>query len=307
MLHSPGILIALFPALLSPALAAGAPSRADAANQGKPALEARLELDRKEYELRESISCTLCIVNQSSKALTVPDVSFVSGKALPEGLVRSLQHRVLKIVVRRDGRPIEGQDIGNRPLAEDEPLPTMKLQPGKRIEATFELCKTSYPRFFSVDRPGKYEVSAVLDTMHSSNRQLWNGLTATSPTSFVVTQVPAFREKKAGETDVEYAQAKIRFHLVRIIENRGVYAETIGHILKTKEGVPALVSALGSENREEADKAQGILQWIHSPLDDGRARETSPQSQEAWMQWWQTRGSKMSYQELWHNFGSHWQ
>jgi hypothetical protein len=306
MLHSPGLLIALFPALLSPALAAGAPSRADAANQGKPALEARLELDRNEYELRESISCTLRIVNHSSKALTVPDVSFVSGKAIPEGLVRSLQHRLLKIAVRRDGRPIEAQDIGNRPLVEDEPLPTVQLQPGKQIAAAFELCKGTYPHFFSIDRPGKYEVSAALDTTDASNRLLWRGRTATSPASFIVTEVLTFREKKAGENDAEYARAKIRFHLIRIVENKGVYIENVGHILKTKEGVPALISALDSKNQEEVGRARGILQWIHSPP-DGPDRGVFPQSQEAWMQWWQTRGSKMSYQELWHNFGSHWQ
>ena len=271
------------------------------------ALKARLKVDRKKFELGERTSCTFGIVNRSSKALTVPDISLVSGKGetYPQGMLRCLQHQVLKIVVTRDGQPIETHDVVNRPPTQNQPLPTKQLQPGRHIGATFELSGNLLPHFFSIDRPGKYEVSVVLDTTKSPGKQLWRGRTAAAGTSFVVTEFPTFAAKKTEENDVQYAEAKVRFYLTRIAEHKGLFYKNVDQIFKTKEGVAALVSTLDSKNREESREAEEILQRLYAPLGSDRDRRSFPQSRETWMQWWRTRGSKMSYQELWHNFDSH--
>ena len=185
------------------------------------------------------------------------------------------------------------------------PLST-KLRAGDVAKVHFPLSWPYFPKFLSIDQSGTYTVDIAIDTTKTDDAHLWKGRISASST-FVVTKVPAFRAKQEAETDAAYASARIDFYLARITGEKGQYSGNVVEILKTPEGIPALISALGSEDKTKLQRAEHILQWSYCSADDKKKRELVPHSKEGWMRWWTSTGSKMSLAELWGNFDSHWQ
>ncbi|MFC1498293.1 hypothetical protein ACFLS1_07480 [Verrucomicrobiota bacterium] len=84
------------------------------------------------------------------------------------------------------------------------------------------------------------------------------------------------------------------------IKNReGRYFGHVWSIIEADGGVPALIELTQSDDQEIARISKDILVMFSGPSDKPKPKIASLTT------WWKTKGSKMSHQDLWHNFDSH--
>ena len=282
----------------SPALPAAAASQ--------PPIIVSVKTERTEYEVGQRTSHGLTITNRTSKPVTLPSLQFLNIKQEDAEIAFYVQQHVLEIQVTRGKGPVAISKDWQAPAKEVQPFPTVELQPGQSISARFSLTRSWYPSFFSLTEPGEYNVTVTLDTTTLANEKIIKGRFSSAPAAFRIVPVAAFREKRAGESQGDYAKAKVVFYLDRIAQHKGEYFPNVGSILRTPEAVPALIEMLDSKDAARADQAGSLLGQVHHRLGTPHP-PALPESKEAWRKWWETQGAKLPASTFWSNFDSHYQ
>jgi hypothetical protein len=214
------------------------------------------------------------------------------------------------LFLERDGRQIRESRSGKRslgPVSKDTPIQVRRLATGQEIDTDGCLSAAPFSELFPLDRPGRYVLTAVLDTRGCRDENVWKGRVRMPSVSFTVRARPKFRDRRPDETDRDYAQARVTFYVKRISERRGVYFANVAETLETPSGVLALIQLLDSADREKTQCARDILTAIHSRADTEPDERHIPQSKEDWLNWYNTEGADKSFEDLWGNFDSHFQ
>ena len=287
---------------------AGGPATQAAPNGAstKPAVIISGRTEKPEYEVGQRTSHGLTITNRSSKPVTLPSFRFLNAKQEDAEIAFYVQQHVLEIQVTRGKDPVAVNKDLQAPAKEVQPFATVELPPGQSISAGFSLTRNWYPSFFSLTEPGEYNMTVTLDTTKLADEKILKGRFSSAPVAFRIVPVAAFREKRAGESQGDYAKAKVVFYLDRIAQHKGEYFPNVGSILRTPEAVPALIETLDSKDAARASQAGVLLGQVHH----GRGTPhppTLPESKEAWRKWWETEGAKLPVPTLWSNFDSYYQ
>ena len=262
-----------------------------------------LKTDKEKYELGEWIQCGLEIKNVSKVAVVVPDVTYAVGKPhVPEGVLIALSAGRLELQVSGDGKPIEIVTRWNGTAGVDNPRPTAQLQPGECLTTSFYLSWPYNPKLCSIEHPGDYRVQ--LD-FHVDGQAAQKPLTAS--TRFAVVAVPGFREKNPAETDEDYSRHKVGFFLTRITERKGRYFANVWEVIRTSQGMPALIQHLDAGSPERAAVARTILTQIRYAGDHSSPEQQKDENSAAWREWWAKHGAKLSTREMWERFDSNYQ
>jgi len=95
------------------------------------------------------------------------------------------------------------------------------------------------------------------------------------------------------------AQAVVRTSLEQINAGEGRYFSHVWNILHTDGGVEALIAEAQSPDASISHRATELLHMISRPPSEKRIENPN------WADWWQSTGSKMTVEQLWHNFDSY--
>lgn len=269
-------------------------------------LNISIRTGRPEFEVNQRTDHTLIIKNQSSQVVTLPSFRFLNIKQEDPEIAFYLKEQILRMQVRRGTDTVPIHKDWLIPPEKSRQFPTVDLQPGETILEPFSLTRRRYPSFYSLTTPGVYSITVTLDTTRVSNSKILKGKFTSQPAKFEIIPVGTFREKKPNELQDDYTEVKVAFYLRRIAKHDGEYFPNVWNILETKEGVPALIEALDSEDDESARLARSLLGQIYHH--GGRPNPPAlPNSQNDWMEWWKREGKKLSPKKLWSNFDSHYQ
>ena len=270
---------------------------------GQP-LRVSVRMTKSSYEVGEKIECHLELRNTSSNAIEMPDIGRMVGKGnhIAQGLLSALKLGVVQIGLTRDGAEVQ---IGEKWRPRGKPkadMPSTTLEPGDLKRIRIFVSSPYYYKLFSIDEPGNYVLRITCPTSNDESR---GALVAS--VSFPVTGRPVFRERRPDETPASYAVQKVDFYVTRILGRKGRYFANVWQIISTPEGVPALIALLESKDKKKASKSWLILTRIRSPLSNESDKRELPKDKIFWESWWSEAGSRLSPQELFHNFDSHWQ
>ena len=262
--------------------------------------------EKPEYEVGQRTSHGLTITNRSSKPVTLPSFRFLNIKQEDAEMAFYIQQHVLEIQVTRGKDPVAVDKVWQAPAKEARPFPTVELPPGQSISAGFSLTRRWYPSFFSLTEPGEYNVTVTLDTTKLADEKILKGRFLSAPVAFRIVPIATFREKGSGESQVDYAKAKVAFYLDRIAQRKGEYFPNVGNLLRTPEAIPALIEILDSKDAARAQQAGVLLGQVHHNCGTPHP-PALPDSKEAWRKWWETEEAKLPAATLWSNFDSYYQ
>jgi len=272
----------------------------------KPLVNISINVGKSQFEVYEETDHTLVISNQSSEVLSLPNLPEVlnATKGNPE-IARYLQFLRMQVTIGTNVIPIHQRWLTVPDRAKE--IQTVELRPGECMSEHFSLTGGCNPSFYSLTNPGVYAVSVTLDTTKATSPKILKGVFVSAPTEFEIIPVPTFRAKKAEETKADYARERVVFYLKRIRGNTGVYFSNVYNIVKTDDGVPALIELMEVGDPGVRSEAESLLKQIHHPEDGHSEHPALPTSRQAWHEWWQKAGCKLSTADVWHNFDSHYQ
>ena len=288
--------IFLAPMLLSVAL----PS----ASAEEPPLRLCVEVTQPQWEVHERTGHVLKITNQSSRPVTLPSFRFLHIKEEDPEIAFYLQERILKMQVVRGTTPVSINEGWQTRREKPRPFPTVELPPKETLSIPFSLSGPG--SFFSLTEPGEYTLAVILDTTGTQNEKILKGRFASPATRFRIVPVTTFRTQETHESPSEYAKARVAFYLRRIEKHKGEYFPNVAEMLSAKGVVPALIETLDSQDHHLAKRAEAILGELHHSLGTQQNPPAVPKSKPEWLEWWKTKGIKLSFKELWSNFDSHY-
>ena len=259
-----------------------------------------------EYEVNERTEHTLTVKNESSRALTLPSFRFLNRKGEDSEVAFYVKEQILHIQVARDNKVIPIKEHWRTPPEKPSDFPTIHLGSGESVSISFSLTLQWFPSFYDLTEPGYYTVTVTLDTSRIETDRTVRGVFSSSPSTFRIIPVPTFRMKELNESQGDFVRAKVVFYLDRIEKREGEYFPNVSNILHTQGAVPALIQLLDVSNDGIARHARAILGQIHHR---GYPSQTQalPATKEEWEAWWQKEAGNLTPQELWSNFGSHYQ
>ena len=249
----------------------------------------------------------LKITNQSSEPVTLPSFRFLNGKGYDPEIAFYLNEHVLKMQVVHGSAPVLMNQGWQTHAEKPRQFPTVELQPKETLSVPFSLNWDWYPSFYSLTEPGEYTLTVILDTTGTQNDKILKGRFASSPARFRIVPVATFRAQEIHESPDDYAKALVAFYLRRIEEHKGEYFPNVAKMLSARNAVPALIVTLDSKDHGLAKRAEAILGEIHDHLGTNEKPPALPKSKAEWLEWWNREGMKLSLQELWSNFDSHYQ
>lgn len=274
-----------------------------------PLVNISVKVGRSRFEVGERTGHTLMISNQSAdETISVPSFRFLNVKQEDPEIAFYLKEQVLRlqVTVGTNAVPIHQEWLIVPERATE--FPSVELRPGESVATQFSLTRRWYPSFYALTNPGTYAVSVILDTTKTTNPKVLKGVFVSAPAEFEIIPVPTFRARGAGETKADYGQERVAFYLKRIMEHTGEYFPNVGNIVRTEDGVPALIELMEAGDPEIRSQAVSLLKQFHH-AEDGRSDHPAlpGSSLQAWREWWQTTGSKLSTEQVWHNFDSRYQ
>jgi len=258
-----------------------------------------------EFEVGERGFCSFAITNRTSHPMALPSFRFLNLKQEDAEVAFYVKRRILKIDVWQGTNAVAMKPGWQNAPEESSQYPTSWLQPTQTVGSGFSLTRNWYPSFFALTNPGLYTVSLTLDTTTCKDVQIPKGVYVSRRAAFQIVPVAEFRARHPDELLGSYTQAKTTFYLKRIINHTGEYFPNVSQIVRCEGALAALIELTGSLDKEVATHSLALLGALHHAL--GRPSPPAvPGSVEEWQTWLEETGSKLTPQELWVNFDSHY-
>ena len=262
---------------------------------------------KSEFEVGERASCGFEITNLTSEAIALPGFRFPNLKQeAAEVAFFYVKEQILEIAVRQGTNTVAMQPGWQNTSKQAGQYPTEFLEPAHTIRGSLSLTQNWPPSFFALTNPGIYSVGITLDTRACKDARIPKGVYVSPRAAFGIVPVAEFRAKRPDESLEAYVQARVTFYLKRITQHKGEGFPNVRNIVRTEGAVAALIEVIGSPDKDTADRSLELLNQLHHAL--GRPNPPPmPESVADWRTWLKETGSRLTPNELWANFDSHYQ